>query len=165
MTANPTGPTAFQNFTGGGYFFLDRQNRIWSATKNSHLVVLAESAGATRLSKVRDYDLTSVLTGNERVTSALPDFNGRVWFVSKQDGKVGILNTQTRKVSVLRTGEEIENSFAVDRGAVYIVSDRRMYASATSTAGRTSTGRSPTATPASTSPVRSTPARARHRRS
>ena len=28
---------------------------------------------------------------------------------------------------MLRTGEEIENSFAVDRGAVYIVSDKRMY--------------------------------------
>ncbi len=126
-SANPTGPTAFQNFTGGGYLFIDRQNRIWSATKTSHLVVLAESAGGTRLSKVRDYDLTKVLTGDERVTSALPDFNGRVWFVSKQDGKVGILDTKTRKISVLRTGEEIENSFAVDRGAVYIVSDKRMY--------------------------------------
>ncbi len=124
---NPTGPTAFQNFTGGGYFFLDKQNRVWSATKNSHLVVLAQSAGGTRLSKVRDYDLTKVLTGSERVTSALPDFQGHVWFVSKQDGKVGILNTQTRKVRVLRTGEEIENSFAVDRGAIYIVSDKRMY--------------------------------------
>ena len=45
-------PTAFQNFTGGGYFFLDRQDRIWSATKTSHLVVLAErddgDAGSSR---------------------------------------------------------------------------------------------------------------------
>jgi len=126
-TPNPSGPTAFQNFTGGGYFFLDGKDRIWSATKASHLVVLAERDDATKLVKVADYDLTGALKGDERVTSALPDFHGRIWFVSKKSGKVGILDTKTRKVGVLRTGEEIENSFAVDRDAVYIVSDKRMY--------------------------------------
>jgi hypothetical protein len=126
-TPNPAGPTAFQNFTGGGYFFLDRQDRLWSATKASHLVVLAQRDDATKLVKVADYDLTGALKGDERVTSALPDFHGRIWFVSKQSGKVGILDTKTRKVGVLRTGEEIENSFAVDRDAVYIVSDKKLY--------------------------------------
>lgn len=77
--------------------------------------------------KVADYDLTKVLAGDERVTSALPDFAGRIWFVSKKSGKVGVLDPKTRRIGVLRTGEEIENSFAVDRDAVYIVSDRKMY--------------------------------------
>jgi len=126
-TPNPAGPGAFQNFTGGGYFFLDAQDRVWSATKASHLVVLAQREDATKLVKVADYDLTGVLKGDERVTSALPDFHGHVWFVSKKGGKVGILDTKTRKVGVLRTGEEIENSFAVDRDAVYIVSDKKLY--------------------------------------
>jgi hypothetical protein len=126
-TPNPSGPTAFQNFTGGGYFFLDAQDRIWSATKTSHLVVLAENGDGTRLSKVADYDLTHVLTADERVTSALPDFHGRIWFVSKKDGKVGVLDPKTRRIGSIRLGEEIENSFAVDRDAVYIVSDQRMY--------------------------------------
>jgi outer membrane protein assembly factor BamB len=124
---NPSGPTAFQNFTGGGYFFLDRRDRIWSATKTSHLLVLAQSGGGTRLRKVADYDLTGVLRGDERVTSALPDFAGRIWFVSKKSGKVGVLNPRTRRIRVLRLGEEIENSFAIDRRGVYIASDRRMY--------------------------------------
>ncbi|QEC46520.1 hypothetical protein FSW04_02280 [Baekduia soli] len=124
---NPAGPTAFQNFTGGGYFFLDRHDRIWSATKTRHLVVLAERENATKLVKVADYDLTRALAAGQRVTSALPDFHGRIWFVSKQGGKVGILDTTTRRTRVLALGEEIENSFAVDRDAVYIVSDRRMY--------------------------------------
>jgi hypothetical protein len=124
---NPTGPTAFQNFTGGGYFFLDQKDRIWSATKASHLVVLAQRDDGTELTKVADYDLTSVLKSDERVTSALPGFDGHVWFVSKKSGKIGILDTKTRKIGVLRTGEEIENSFAVDRDGVYVVSDRRMY--------------------------------------
>jgi hypothetical protein len=126
-TPNPAGPTAFQNFTGGGYFFLDGRDRIWSATKSSHLVVLAENATGTKLSKVADYDLTRVLNSSERVTSALPDFHGKVWFVSKKDGKVGILDPRTRRIGILTTHEEIENSFAVDRDAVYIVGDRKMY--------------------------------------
>lgn len=124
---NPAGPTAFQNFTGGGYFFLDNKDRIWSATKSSHLVVLAENATGTKLSKVADYDLTKVLNNSERVTSALPDFHDNIWFVSKKDGKVGILNPKTKHIGILTTHEEIENSFAVDRDAVYIVSDKKMY--------------------------------------
>src|SRR5207248_674460 len=31
------------------------------------------------------------------------------------------------KIAVLRLGEEVENSFAVDRDGVYIASDKRMY--------------------------------------
>src|SRR3954447_25051468 len=121
------GTKMYQNFTGGGYFFLDEKDRIWSATKTSHVFVIAEGPGGNSLTKVRDYDLTGVLTSDERVTSALPDFSGRIWFISKRSGKVGILNPKTRRIRVLRTGEEIENSFAVDRNTIYIASDKRMY--------------------------------------
>jgi hypothetical protein len=124
---NQPGPGAYQNFTGGGYFFLDRRDRIWSAVKTSHLVVLAQRDGGRKLVKVGDYDLTSVLRSDERVTSALPDFRGNVWFVSKQGGVVGVLNPRTGKIRSVRLGEEIENSFAMGRDGAYIVSDKRMY--------------------------------------
>jgi hypothetical protein len=123
----PPGTPEFQNYTGGGYFFLDQRDRVWSATKDNHLFVLAEAADGKSFHKVADYDLTAAVTGDERITSALPDFRGRIWFVTKKDGKVGILDTRTRRIRVIGTGEEIENSFAVDRDAVYIVSDRRLY--------------------------------------
>jgi hypothetical protein len=123
----PPGTPEYQNYTGGGYFFLDQRDRVWSATKSNHLFGLAEAADGKSFHKVADYDLSSAVTGDERITSALPDFRGRIWFVTKKDGKVGILDTRTRRVRLLRTGEEIENSFAVDRNAVYIVSDKRMY--------------------------------------
>lgn len=124
---NPPGTKPFQNFTGGGYFFLGQHDRIWGATKTSHLFVLAEGAGGRSLRKVGDYDLTSVLASDERVSSALPAFDGRIWFVSKKSGKVGILDPRTRVIHIVRLGQEVENSFAVDRDAIYIVSDRRMY--------------------------------------
>ena len=120
-------PGAFQNFTGGGYFFLDARDRIWSAAKNNHLIVLAERAGGHRLVKVADYDLSGAVRSTEGVTSALPDFHGNVWFVSKQRGVVGVLRPRTRRIAALRLGEEIENSFAVGRDGVYVVSDQRMY--------------------------------------
>ena len=67
------------------------------------------------------------MVGDERITSALPDFRGRIWFVTKRDGKVGVLDPKTRRIEVVQTGEEIENSFTVDRDGIYIVSDKFMY--------------------------------------
>src|SRR5262245_22002287 len=127
QAADPPGTKIFQNFTGGGYFFLDAKDRVWSATKTSHLFVVRQGSDRKSFGKDADYDLTSVLDSDERITSALPDFQGRIWFVSKKNGKVGVLDTKTRKIGVLRLGEEIENSFAIASDGVYIVSDKRMY--------------------------------------
>ena len=124
---DPPGQKAYQNFAGGGYFFLDARDRVWSATKTSHLFVLQVSPDGRTITKLRDYDLSGVLESDERITSALPDFRGRIWFVSKKNGKVGILNPRTRRVRVIRLGEDIQNSFTVDRRGIYIVSSKRMY--------------------------------------
>src|SRR5690349_18994160 len=124
---DPPGTKAYQNFAGGGYFYLDGRDRIWSATKTSHIFVLQVARDGRSITKVGDYDLSGVLRSDERISSALPDFKGRIWFVSKRSGAVGILNPHTRRIRVRRLGEEVENSFAVGRRAVYIVSDRRMY--------------------------------------
>ena len=59
--------------------------------------------------------------------SALPDWQGRIWFVSKKNGMVGVARHEDRQDRVDPLGEEIENSFAVDRDGIYIVSDKRMY--------------------------------------
>src|SRR2546425_8549463 len=49
--ADPPGTKAYQNFTGGGYFFLDQKDRAWSATKTRHIFVLAEGADGMSLNK------------------------------------------------------------------------------------------------------------------
>jgi hypothetical protein len=125
--ADPPGTRAYQNFAGGGYFFLDGRDRVWSATKTSHLFVLQVAGDGRSITKLRDYDLTSVLEPDERISSALPDFRGRIWFVSKKNGKVAILNTKTGRIRAIRLGEDIQNSFTVDRRGVYVVSSKRMY--------------------------------------
>jgi len=124
---SPAGTKPYQNFTGGGYFFIDGQDRIWSSTKTSHLMGLAIRDNGRKLVKVADYDLSGELTDNQRITSALPDWQGRVWFVSKNDGVIGVLDRKTGKVETITLNEEVENSFAVDRDGIYIASDKRMY--------------------------------------
>ena len=95
---DPPGTKAYQNFTGGGYFFLDQHDRLWVPTKTDHIFVIAESADGQSLVKKRDFDLTGVLdSSTERITSALPDFSGLVWFVSKKNGKVGTVDPSTGK--------------------------------------------------------------------
>ncbi len=125
---DPPGTKTYQNFSGGGYFFLDRHDQLWVPTKTDHIQVLGESANGASLVLRRDYDLSGVLdTANERITSAIPDYSGRLWFVTKQNGKVGTLNTVSGQVRIKRMDEEIENSFAVAGRSAYIVSDKRMY--------------------------------------
>jgi len=125
---NTPGTKEYQNFTGGGYFFLDNKDRLWVPTKTDHIFVLSEGADGNTLTLEQDYDLTSVLDpATERITSALPDFNGLIWFVSKANGKIGTLDPKTGQIRVKTLGEEVENSFAIGADGVYIVSDKRMY--------------------------------------
>lgn len=119
---------AFQDYTSGGYFFLDQKRWLWVPTKTNHIQVLEPLAGSDGFALRRDIDLSAAMDPDrERITSILPDFSGRVWFVGKQRGTVGTWNRKDGKVSYIRLGESIQNSFAVDRSAVYIVSEKRLY--------------------------------------
>ena len=127
---NPPNTPAYQNFTGGGYFFLDNKDKIWAATKTDHIYRVGFGDDGDTLTVERDYDLTGVLDADtERITSALPDYDGRIWFVSKANAKIGTLDRKTGDLKVIQLDddEEIENSFSVDSKGVYIVSNKRMY--------------------------------------
>ena len=65
--------------------------------------------------------------GTERISSALPDFDGLRLVRLEGNGKVGTLDPETGEINVITLGEEIENSFAIGEDGVYIVSDKRMY--------------------------------------
>jgi hypothetical protein len=142
----------FQDFTGGGYFYLDNHDRVVTATTTKHIYVIAESgmtpasrnegrpdaeratspSGSPGFTLVRDYDLSGVLSSSEKITSALPDSHGLLWVVTKLDGVVVTLNLKTGRINARRLGNgtngEIENSFATDqRGGVYIATNRKLY--------------------------------------
>ncbi|MCX6395460.1 MAG: hypothetical protein NTV23_03130 [Propionibacteriales bacterium] len=121
---NPAG-FSFQNFSGGGYFYLDNADRAVIPTFTGH--VLTIKVGASTLTKVRDIDLTAITQGSG-IQSALPDWANRLWFVTVS-GKVGYVTTSGTVRSLrLPAGETIANSFAMDEsGGVFIVSTHALY--------------------------------------
>ena len=119
----------FQDFSGGGYFYLDDRDRAIIPTTTHHIfvVALAHGASGTALSLARDYDLTSTIPDTDKTTSCLPDWSGRIWFITLH-GVVGIVDPGSGSVQAISLGEDIENSFAVDEtGGVFIVSDVALY--------------------------------------
>ena len=119
----------FQDFSGGGYFYLDNRDRAVVSAGNRHVLVVAETGGTSSpgFAVRRDYDLTAAVPTGDALISSLPDWHGRLWFASKK-GVVGTINRKTGKVRRIDTGEPIGNSFAVDKsGGVFIVTDAAMY--------------------------------------
>lgn len=126
--APPPGQDPTTNSTGGAYFYLDKRDRAVIATADRHIWIVGETdtGGVPGFALEQDFDLSGVLAG-DRITSVLPDWKGRLWFVGRYDGIVGVLDPATGDVRSIQLGEEIENSFAIDRTGVYIVSDVSMY--------------------------------------
>jgi hypothetical protein len=116
----------FNDFTGGGYFYLDERDRAVIPTTTRHILVV-EQTPAPGFNVVRDVDLNGPLDSDDRVVSVLPDWSGRIWFVA-QSGRVGTVARDEDTIRVHDTGETISNSFAVDEEAgVYIVTDGALY--------------------------------------
>jgi hypothetical protein len=121
------GGNPFTDFSGGGYFYLDQHDRAVVPTTNRHIVVVSIT-GAPGFQVDADYDLSGTIPQGEGIVSVLPDWSGRLWFVTRQ-GLVGTIDRRSGAVRTKRlSGEGISNSFAVDEtGGVYIVSDKALY--------------------------------------
>jgi hypothetical protein len=121
------GGRIFNDFAGGGYFYLDHRDRAVVLTNSKHLYVIRETSGPG-FAIERDYDLTSAIPLLDKGFSALPDWTGRYWFVTSS-GVVGTIAPASGKVRSMKLpGEDIQNSFAVDeQGGVYIVSSKALY--------------------------------------
>lgn len=119
------GTFSFTNFSGGGYFYLDNKDRAVVSTFTGHLLVIA--VNDTSLTLVRDIDVSAATAGSG-IQSALPDWAGRLWFVTT-NGVVGMVSAKGRVYSHrLPTGESIANSFAMDEsGGVFVVSTSALY--------------------------------------
>jgi hypothetical protein len=122
--AAPAG-SPFQDFAGGGYFYLDDGDRAIVPTTTRHLLVVR--AGESGFVPERDVDLTGAVPSGDKVISALPDWSGRIWFASTR-GVVGTVDPASGQIRSLDLGEENGNSFAVDdQGGVYVVTNTALY--------------------------------------
>lgn len=119
----------FTAFGGGGYFYLDQHDRAVVPTSQGTIQVIKESGTdqAPALTLVKEYDV-SAQVGSGLILSALPDWDGRIWYVT-DTGVVGVVDPESGATRARTlTGETIGNSIAVDEtGAVFVVSDRALY--------------------------------------
>jgi hypothetical protein len=127
VSSGSTNP--FTDFSGGGYFYLDHLDRAVIPTTTRHIWVVRQTTGplGPEFALERDYDLTAAVGFGDGIISALPDWSGRIWFVSGA-GVVGTVDPASGVVKSMNLGEKIGNSFAVDEtGGVFIVTDGAMY--------------------------------------
>ena len=123
----PGGGNLFTDFAGGGYFYLDNQDRAVIPTTTRHVYVVRETGGGTGFAIEHDYDLSTAVLPGDKIISALPDWGGRLWFASTS-GVVGTVDPRTGPCARGRWASGSANSFAVeDTGAVYLVTDAAMY--------------------------------------
>ncbi|WP_394436031.1 hypothetical protein [Streptomyces sp. SGAir0957] len=133
----------FKDTSGGAYSYLDDQDRLVLADSRQHIVRLAHERtedGTWRFVVTDDWDLTSQVPHDcvswtnlypsgtcDPVTAVMPDWTGRVWWVTRQ-GRVGTVDPATGAVTSIRLdGEEIQNSFSVAEDGVSVVSDHALY--------------------------------------
>ena len=127
MELPPRAPSTnpFQDFAGGGYFYLDNQDRAVVPTTERHILVIAVENG--EFTVVEDYDLTADIPSGSKIISALPDWSGRIWLATTA-GIIAVIDPATRAVKTYDRGEVVQNSFAVgDENDVYIVSEKELY--------------------------------------
>jgi hypothetical protein len=118
------GGSIFNDFAGGGYFYLDNRDRAVIPTTDLRLLVVRVSRS---FSVERAYDLRGAVAPDDKIVSALPDWAGRIWFVSAA-GVVGAVDPVGGAVRPLALGEAVANSFAVDEtGGVYVITQRALY--------------------------------------
>src|SRR3954465_9132462 len=111
----PAGTNPATNTTGGAYFYLDDKDRVVLAASNRQILVVAvdDSGSDPQFKQVASYDPPSCLQTDERMPSALPGREGRLWVVGRSEGTVGVLDPRTGKCGSTLLNEEIENSFAI----------------------------------------------------
>jgi hypothetical protein len=121
----PSGASIFNDFAGGGYFYLDNRERAVVPTTTRHVLVVAVRGDGFAVE--RDFDLTAAVPVGDKIISALPDWSGRYWFASTK-GVMGTIDPASGAVKSHALGEDIANSFAVDdSGGVYVVTQTAMY--------------------------------------
>ena len=125
----PAGTNPALNTTGGAYFYLDNRSRAVLAASNGHVLVVGvdDSSGTPAFRRVADYDPSPCLSPGDRMPSVLPDAQGRLWFVGRYHGAVGVLDPHSGRCASIILNAEIENSFAVASDGVYVVTDHAQY--------------------------------------
>lgn len=118
----------FTDICGGTYFSLDPNDIAYVLTTAKQVwKVRVDEGGFTKLGA---YDASGAMPADDCMVATLPDWQGRIFFVTQQ-GRVGVIDPETGAVRTMKfpDGEGIYNSIAGDEsGAIYIVTTHKLYA-------------------------------------
>ena len=122
------------SFAGGGYFYLDEQDRVVCVTANQQIRVYS-TTGNRFDANPQIYDLAPTINDNTDIlNSVVPDSAGRMWFVTKNAQAGYVTRTGDLQITSLRTAsnanpnETNTQSFSTDsEGGVYVVTDYAQY--------------------------------------
>jgi len=122
------------SFAGGGYFYLDNQDRVVLVNSDQQIQIYAVQSNQFVLD--RTYPLKRAINNqNDILNSVLPDSAGNLWFITGQ-GDVGYVEpasgtvhiTSVRNVPGANPNETNTKSFATDgQEGVYVVTDYALY--------------------------------------
>ena len=124
-------PSGESSALSSAYMYLDNLNRAVVPVAGGRIAVIPQAGTDASLGfgEPLFYDLSAYLEGGTTVYSPVPDWAGRIWFTGRESGIAGVLDPASGRVKTVRLGENegIFNSFAINRTAAYIVTDRRLY--------------------------------------
>ena len=117
--------------SGGGYFHLDAQDRVLLAPANDTISIyeIDESSSSPVWQLAKQYDVAGLLPEGTNIHDVIPDWAGNLWFVTGgsylgyRDQDSGVFYTYELPAE----GETIQNSFAVDKEGLYVVSTDAIY--------------------------------------
>ncbi|NQT72797.1 MAG: hypothetical protein HQ553_08495 [Chloroflexi bacterium] len=122
----------YNDTSGGAYFILDNEDRVMLADADNCIEIIKYNDDLGELQLVQKYDLNDYvvpfeLPARDHVQMTLPDWEGRLWFMTRY-GKVGTINQETGEIRTIElTGEEMQNSFTMGEDGAYFITDYAMY--------------------------------------
>lgn len=118
------GVNPFTNVCTGTNFHLDNKDRVVLATADRKLTRLTISGG---FKNDRTFDLSKQIEGQDCLISVMPDWSGRIWFLTHK-GKVGSVDQETGRVSSRQlAGASLAELTADASGAVYTATTHYIY--------------------------------------
>src|SRR5512139_753101 len=132
---DPTDPLfPYSDTSGAAYFALDNQDRAMFSDAANAIHVIRYNEAAASFDVLYKYDLTPYVVpleppARDHVQMTLPDWRreGFLWFMTRY-GVIGTIDLNSDRVqTVVLSGEEIQNSFAVGEDGAYFVSDHALY--------------------------------------
>lgn len=122
------GVRPWEDLCGGAYFYLDDRDRAVVATTDRRVLAFttSDATGEPDLRIDDEWDLADAVPGGDCLIALMPDWGGRIWFVTQQ-GRVGTIAPDSGRVRELELGERIVNSFSVDETGAYVVSEEAAY--------------------------------------